>query len=52
LYPLVYGTWDLFVIVLIGVPDWLDFLPIFLTANVAKLLGSLSGYYLYRAPST
>lgn len=52
LYPLVYVTWDLLIVMLIGVPDWLDFLPIFVSANAAKLAGSLGGHYLYREPHT
>jgi len=45
LFPLVYVTWDLVVVSLFGIPDWWAFLPIFLTANIAKFLGSLGGHY-------
>jgi len=46
LFPVVYVVWDLLVVIMFGVPDWVAFLPIFLSANVAKALGSLGGYFL------
>lgn len=46
LFPLVYVVWDLVVLMIFGVPDWLTFLPIFILANAAKLLGSIAGHYL------
>ncbi len=49
MFPLVYIVWDLLVVTLYGVPDWLAFLPIFVSANGAKLVGSMSGYYFNRS---
>ncbi len=51
LFPLIYLVWDLFVIVLIGVPDWAEFLPIFLLSACAKAFGSFFGYY-FSKPGT
>ena len=45
MFPLVYFIWDFLVVAMIGVPDWLEFLPIFLMSMGAKVLGSLGGYY-------
>lgn len=49
MFPLVYVVWDLLVVTLYGVPDWLDFLPIFVLANGAKLAGSLGGHFFNRS---
>ena len=49
LFPLVYVVWDLIVLMIFGVPDWLAFLPIFILANAAKFLGSLAGHYLSKS---
>jgi hypothetical protein len=48
LLPVVYVVWDALMIVLIGVPDWLAFLPIFLLSFCAKALGSVCGHYASR----